>query len=95
VEHLFPFELFYKGSFARNKKPHFMKKNIGTVDRVLRVLIAAMIAELYFLQIISGATASILLVLAAIFLLTSLISFCPLYFLFGKSTCTKKQSGAI
>jgi hypothetical protein len=72
-----------------------MKKNIGTVDRVLRVLIAAMIAELYFMQIIGGATASILLVLAGVFLLTSLISFCPLYFLFRISTCAKKEPDAV
>ena len=63
-----------------------MKKNMGTVDRILRILIAAIIAVLYFTHVISGNTAMILLALAAIFLLTSFISVCPLYLPFGIST---------
>jgi hypothetical protein len=67
-----------------------MKANMGTIDRVIRVLIAAVIAILYFTNQISGTTAIILLVFAGIFILTSLISFCPLYAPFGISTCKKK-----
>ncbi len=63
---------------------------MGTIDRVIRVLIAAVIAILYFTNQISGTTAIILLVFAGIFILTSLISFCPLYAPFGISTCKKK-----
>lgn len=67
-----------------------MKANMGTIDRVIRVLIAVVIAILYFTNQISGTAAIILLVFAGIFILTSLMSFCPLYAPFGISTCKKK-----
>ena len=66
-----------------------MKKNMGTADKIIRIIIAAAIAGLYFGHIISGTVAIVLLVLAAIFILTSFISFCPLYAPFGISTCRK------
>jgi len=66
-----------------------MKKNMGTADKIIRIIIAAAIAGLYFGHIISGTVAIVLLVLAAIFILTSFISFCPLYAPFGISTCKK------
>ena len=56
-----------------------MKKNMGTADRVIRILIAAVIAVLYFTDQITGTAAIILGILAIIFLLTSFVSFCPLY----------------
>ena len=56
-----------------------MKPNMGTVDRVLRVLVAIVIGVLYFTEQISGTTAVVLGVLAIVFLLTSLLGFCPLY----------------
>ena len=56
-----------------------MKKNMGTADRIIRVIIAAVIAILFFTDIISGTLGIVLLVLGVIFLLTSFISFCPLY----------------
>ena len=68
-----------------------MKKNMGTADRIIRVIIAAIIAVLYFTGIIPGTLGVILLVLAGIFVLTSLISFCPLYAPFGLSTCKNKN----
>ena len=68
-----------------------MKKNMGSADRVIRFLIAALIGVLYFTDIISGTFGLVLLVLAIIFLLTSFISFCPLYWPFGISTCKKKE----
>ncbi|MEZ5004084.1 MAG: DUF2892 domain-containing protein [Chitinophagales bacterium] len=64
-----------------------MKKNMGMADRVIRVIIAAVIAILFFTNTISGTLGIILLVLAGIFVLTSFISFCPLYAPFGINTC--------
>ncbi len=69
-----------------------MKKNMGTADRVIRIIIAAIIAGLYFTNVISGTLGIILLVLAGIFVLTSLVSFCPLYAPFGIRTCAVKES---
>ena len=60
---------------------------MGTADKIVRVLVAVVIAVLYFMNIISGTLAIILGVLAAIFVLTSLVSFCPLYMPFGIKTC--------
>jgi len=68
-----------------------MKKNMGTVDRVIRSLIAIVIAILYFTHAISGTLAIVLLILAAVLLFTSIISFCPLYLPFGISTAKKKE----
>jgi len=68
-----------------------MKKNMGTADRIIRVIIAAIIAVLYFTGIIPGTLGVILLILAGVFVLTSLISFCPLYAPFGISTCKNKN----
>lgn len=69
-----------------------MKKNMGSADRIIRVIIAAIIGVLYFTGIISGTVGIVLLVLAGVFVLTSLISFCPLYAPFGISTCPMKES---
>jgi hypothetical protein len=66
-----------------------MKKNMGLTDKTIRVIIAVVIAALYFMNIISGAVAIILLILAALFLLTSFVSICPLYLLLGINTCKK------
>jgi len=68
-----------------------MKKNMGTTDRILRIAAAIVIAVLYFTHVISGTLAIILLVIAGIFILTSFISFCPLYFPFGFSTRKHEQ----
>ena len=68
-----------------------MKKNMGSVDRIVRVLIFVLVVVLYLTNQISGTAAIILGVLAIIFLLTSLISFCPLYYPFGISTEKKKK----
>ncbi len=64
---------------------------MGTADRIIRVIIAAIIAGLFFGNVINGTVGIILLVLASIFLLTSLVSFCPLYAPFGISTCKTKK----
>jgi hypothetical protein len=68
-----------------------MKKNMGSADRIIRVIIAAVIAVLFFTNVISGTLGIILLVLAGVFVLTSMISFCPLYTLVGASTCPKDK----
>ncbi len=59
---------------------------MGTADKVIRIIVALIIAGLYLFNIISGTLAVVLLIVAAIFLLTSIFSFCPLYTLFGIST---------
>jgi hypothetical protein len=64
-----------------------MKKNMGTIDRVVRIIIAIVIGVLYWQNIISDTLAYVLLAASAIFLLTSFISFCPLYALVGLKTC--------
>jgi len=63
-----------------------MKKNMGNIDRSIRALLAVLVGVLYYTGIISGTTATILGVLAIVFLLTSLVSSCPLYMPFGIST---------
>lgn len=68
-----------------------MKKNMGNIDRVVRLIIAAIVAVLFFTNVISGTLGYVLLGLAGIFFLTSLISFCPLYTLVGMNTCPAKK----
>jgi len=68
-----------------------MKKNMGNTDKIIRILVAIVIAGLFFTNIISGTLGIILLVLAGVFVLTSLISFCPLYTLVGVNTCPKDK----
>ncbi len=68
-----------------------MKKNMGIVDRIVRILIAVVIVALYFTHVINGTVAILLLVLSGIFILTSFVSFCPLYLPFGISTRGKKD----
>jgi uncharacterized membrane protein YtjA (UPF0391 family) len=63
-----------------------MKKNMGTADRIIRIIVAVIIGALYYSDKISGTAAIIALVVAGIFILTSFISFCPLYFPFGIKT---------
>lgn len=68
-----------------------MKKNMGNTDRILRIMVAAIIAGLFFTNIISGTLGIILMVLAGIFVLTSLVSFCPIYAIVGLSTCPTER----
>jgi hypothetical protein len=67
-----------------------MKKNMGSTDRVFRMTIAVILVALYFTGVIEGTVGLVLMALAAIFVLTSLISFCPLYLPFGLSTSRGK-----
>lgn len=69
-----------------------MKKNMGSTDRIIRFIVAAVIGVLYYTGTISGTLGLVLLILAGVFLLTSFISFCPLYAPFGISTCANKKA---
>lgn len=69
-----------------------MKKNMGTIDRVIRTVLAVVIAVLYFTGQISGTVAIVLGIVAVAFLLTSLVGWCPIYNPFGISTRTKSKS---
>ena len=68
-----------------------MKKNMGGLDRIIRFIAAVVVAVLYYTGIIEGTLAYVLLALGAIFLLTSFVSFCPLYALVGLNTCKVKN----
>lgn len=69
-----------------------MKKNMGNTDRIVRVIIAILIAALYFTGTLTGTLGTVLLVLAGVFVATSVLSFCPLYTIFGLNTCPAKQA---
>jgi hypothetical protein len=69
-----------------------MKKNMGSVDTVTRLVLAAIFIVMYFTQDLPGAEGVIMLVLAAAFILTSIFGFCGLYTIFGINTCAVKKS---
>lgn len=64
---------------------------MGSADRIIRVIITVIIATLYFTNVVTGTLGIVLLILASVFLLTSFISFCPIYAPFGLSTCAIKE----
>jgi len=67
-----------------------MKKNMGTIDKVIRILVAVVIVVLYFTHVISGTLAIILLLFAGVFIVTSFLGFCPLYLPLGLNTNKKE-----
>lgn len=67
-----------------------MKKNIGSTDKIIRIILAVIVVVLYFTNTISGTLALVLGAFAIILLITSFINFCPLYLPFGISTRKKK-----
>ena len=67
-----------------------MKKNMGGGDRSIRILLAAVLTYLYFGGIVTGTWGLVLVILGGVFVVTSLIGFCPLYAPFGISTCSKR-----
>ncbi|MEP0133376.1 MAG: DUF2892 domain-containing protein [Eudoraea sp.] len=69
-----------------------MKKNMGSLDRIIRFIVAAIIVVLVLAELIGGTLAIVLMVLAGVFVLTGFVGFCPLYKPFGISTCTVKQT---
>lgn len=68
-----------------------MKKNMGGADRMIRFIIAIAVAALYYFNVIEGTLAYVLMAFAAIFVLTSFVSFCPLYTLIGLNTSKEKK----
>lgn len=68
-----------------------MKKNMGTIDKAIRITMAVVIGILYMTNVISGTLAIVLLAFAAIFILTSFMSFCPVYLPFGINTGKKEE----
>jgi Inner membrane protein YgaP-like, transmembrane domain len=68
-----------------------MKKNMGGADRMIRFIVAIAVVALYYFNVIEGTLAYILMALAAIFVITSFVSFCPLYSLIGLNTSKEKK----
>lgn len=66
-----------------------MKNNVGTIDKVIRILIAVVVVVLYFTHVISGVLAIILLALSAVLVVTTLLGFCPIWQILGLSTRNK------
>lgn len=71
-----------------------MKANMGSTDRIIRVVIAILFLALYLTNIISGTIGIVLIAVSAIFLITSFVNFCPLYAVLGISTLKKKKGNA-
>lgn len=74
-----------------NLKFNVMKKNMGNADRIIRTIIAAVLLLLFFTNKVSGTLGYVALGASIVFLLTSVISFCPLYSLIGINTCPNKK----
>jgi hypothetical protein len=66
-----------------------MKTNLGSADKIIRLILSGIIAFLYFTGIVGGTVGIVLMIVAGVLTLTTVINFCPLYFLFGISTCKK------
>lgn len=86
MSHMYNFD--NSNSFAN--KTYRMKKNMGGVDRIIRLIVAVVVGILFYTNSIEGTLAYVLLALASVFVLTSFISFCPLYKLVGLNTCKVK-----
>ena len=67
-----------------------MKQNMGSIDRIVRIILAAVFGLLYFNGVVTGTLGIVLLVLGGVFVVTSLVGFCPLYKIFGLNTCPRK-----
>jgi uncharacterized membrane protein len=74
-----------------NKNYLIMKKNMGYTDKLIRIIIAAIIVGLYFAKVLTGTVGIVLLVIALIFVLTSVVSFCPMYMILGWRTNAKEE----
>ena len=68
-----------------------MKRNLGNLDRIIRVIIAAVILLLYFTNVLTGTAAIVLFILAGVLVITPLVGFCPLYALLGINTYAARQ----
>jgi hypothetical protein len=67
-----------------------MKQNMGKTDRIIRLFLAIVMTGLFLGKVVTGILGMILVILSAVFLLTSFVKFCPLYFPFGINTISKK-----
>lgn len=67
-----------------------MKKNIGNTDKLIRLMLALLVAVLYYTGVISGTLAIILGIIAVVLVVTSMVSFCGLYSILGINTCKTK-----
>lgn len=68
-----------------------MQQNMGTTDKVIRIVIAVLLAVLYFTNVITGTPGIVLLVVAAILLITTITGFCGVYKVLGINTCPRKE----
>jgi uncharacterized MAPEG superfamily protein len=68
-----------------------MNKNMGNLDKLIRVLLAMVFVVLYLTGTVTGSLGLALVAIAVLFILTSLVSFCPLYTIFGINTCSIKK----
>lgn len=68
-----------------------MKKNVGSLDKTIRVLIAAVVVLLSYFEVITGTASIVLLAVAMVLVITSFANFCPLYAALGKNTCSTKK----
>lgn len=69
-----------------------MKKNMGTTDKIIRLLMASIFIGLFITDTVVGTAGIVLLILAGIFIVTSVVSFCPLYSFFGANTCNRNAN---
>lgn len=69
-----------------------MKKNMGSTDKTIRLILAAVFAALFFTGVVTGILGYVLLAFGAIFVLTSVVGFCPIYAIVGLNTCPVKQN---
>lgn len=69
-----------------------MRKNLGSADKLVRLLIAIALIVLFYLEIITGTLGIVALILALVLAITSLVSFCPIYAVFGLSSCKNEEA---
>lgn len=69
-----------------------MKKNMGNTDRIIRLSVAGILALLWFQNMVTGTWGIVMLAVAAVFAVTGIAGFCPLYTLFGFNTCHTKET---
>ncbi len=68
-----------------------MKKNLGNIDRIIRVLFAVIVSVLFFTNVVTGTLGIVLIVIGGVLLATSFINFCPIYSIFGINSCPVKK----
>lgn len=84
--------VFFGGTLQYSINYNTMKKNMGVADRVIRLAIAVVLSLLYFTNTVSGFWGVVMLVVAAVFVLTGFLGLCPLYLPFHINTNKKKTN---